>query len=394
MAASTEDEQKAILVNNEGMELANEGKYAEAEKKFHSAADLAPSHYLIQCNFGFVLMKLGRLVEAIQHLEKSTQLKSDFPLSWLNLGVAQQARGDAKSAIVSFEKYVSLSQPSEEVERIKGQLTLLKEESSIKTGDTSNTDYVASITARNKLRWPKSRMPVKVYIKPANGLQNFKPEYQDLLKKAFDDWVTAAAGNISVSYVDSAKNADITAEWTNDTQGIVNLAEGGDTQFAGDGQGMEKAHIRLLLLDPKPQKLTPSLVRWITMHEVGHALGLLGHSPDPADIMYVNQPTTDSMAELTARDTTTIRKFYTTDLGDSWLSLNDAGIEAVDKGEYALAVKNYEKSIALAPSEGAPRKNLIRAHYSWAISLIKKGDMKGPEEHFKKALDLEMKNKD
>jgi predicted Zn-dependent protease len=43
-------------------------------------------------------------------------------------------------------------------------------------------------------------------------------------------------------------------------------------------------------------------------HEMGHALGIAGHSPNPEDIMYALAPSTSQ--KLTDRDRETLRKLY------------------------------------------------------------------------------------
>ncbi len=393
-AASDADKAKAISIHNEGVALSEAGDFKGAAEKFALAVQLDPDNAPIEGNYGYALMKLGKLDEAIIHLERSTKLNDGYPLAWANLGTTLAGKGDTQGAIKALEKYIALSPPSEEIARVKAQVELLKTESTTTSGSATSNDYVSSITARNKLRWPKSRMPVTVFLKPGDGVAGFKPKYGELLKKAFSDWVSASKGSLTLEFVPSKDNASITTEWTTDTTGILNLSEGGDTKFRGDGEGLISTHIRLLTIDPKPQKLTPNIIRWITLHEVGHALGLLGHSTNPADIMFHSCPPQDGFVDLTARDTATIEKFYTSDLGASWLTLNDEGIKAVDREDFATAIKCYEQAIQLSPKSDAPRKNLVRAHYNWAITLLKKGDMKAPEEHFKKALEIEEKNPD
>ncbi len=45
----------------------------------------------------------------------------------------------------------------------------------------------------------------------------------------------------------------------------------------------------------------------VVTHELGHALGLLGHSPMRADLMFSE---TDETSRLSQRDINTIRKLY------------------------------------------------------------------------------------
>jgi len=232
-------------------------------------------------------------------------------------------------------------------------------------------------------------MPIKVFMKSGEGVENFKPEYETFLKDAFNQWVAASNGQLSVEFVKKAKDADITTEWTTDTTGVLNLSELGDTRYKCDGQGMASAMIRMLLVDPKPAKLTPVMVQWGALHEVGHAFGLLGHSRNPGDVMFSVYPANAENPKLTARDVATIQKFYAEDLGDTWLSLNDAGNIAAKNGDYALAITQYEKSVALKPESNVPTQNLIRANYNQALYLLQKGDTKSPDQYFRRALELE-----
>jgi predicted Zn-dependent protease len=49
------------------------------------------------------------------------------------------------------------------------------------------------------------------------------------------------------------------------------------------------------------------------LHEMGHALGIWGHSPDPGDTMYAR--VTHETPQLSDRDRNTLRKLYARPIG-------------------------------------------------------------------------------
>lgn len=373
-------------INNQAVNLLNNKQSAKAAELFAEADRLQPNDPSIETNLGYALLLCGRLDESLTHLQHAAQIRPDFSAAWLDMGLVFEQKADTPNAIKAFEHFVAVEKASPERTRIQAHLADLKAEEKRDVKDTSTTDYLLSITSQNQLRWPKERMPVKVFIADGTKLTGYKPQYLDELKQAFSDWKTEAGDRLTYVFVPLESNADITVNWSNDLHDVASIAEGGDTKFRGNGKGMDKAMIKLLLIDPAPQKLTPELMRWITLHEVGHAFGLLGHSRTPQDIMYATTHGTESMPSLSARDGETIRKFYDTDLTQNWLTLNDEGIEASQNGDYAAALEKYSQALQLKPDADAPRNNAVRAHYKWAIELINKGDMKSPESHFKQAL--------
>lgn len=65
--------------------------------------------------------------------------------------------------------------------------------------------------------------------------------------------------------------------------------------------------VNLDLIDARDPKTRYLLLQNVVTHELGHALGLLGHSPNKEDMMYSQ---TDENSKLTQRDINTIRELY------------------------------------------------------------------------------------
>jgi len=65
--------------------------------------------------------------------------------------------------------------------------------------------------------------------------------------------------------------------------------------------------INLDLIDKKDADIRYLTLRNIVAHELGHAIGLLGHSPNNGDLMF---PITDEHSRISERDLNTIKRLY------------------------------------------------------------------------------------
>ena len=382
---------QAIELYNRSLEPLNSGEYLKAIDLLKAASDLYNDQPLIQNNYGLALLKIGDTEEALIHLLKAICCTNPPAIAWLNLGNAYETKSQYKEAIESFEKYIFLAQNSPDLARIKAHVEMLKGElKSSSNEENAEDNYLAAVTQKVKLRWPRQKMPIKVYIDNGADVQGMKVDYATLLQKAFDDWLAAASEYLNIVYVNNANQADITTRWTNNLNEVVSLAEGGDTKYQGNGKGLNHVSITILTVNPSPSiKLSPNMINWIAHHEVGHAFGLLGHSPSINDIMYFSAPQADKVPLLSQRDKQTLNLLYSRNLGPTMLSLNDEGIEAAKKGNYQLAIKKYTEALVLEPSATIPKSNLVRAEYALAVQFAKEGKLLQSEQLFQNALAIE-----
>lgn len=181
-------------------------------------------------------------------------------------------------------------------------------------GDASGQHYMAEVTEMGHLIWPLERMPLKVFIEDGSGTEGYRQYYQDFMRKAFNEWQNTSNGKISWREVSSPQQADIICTWTSNAKPRGPGVEAGETKST---IGVNRLTGQQNIIRANISVLTSLLGRSFSdtdtyktcLHEVGHAIGMEGHSNTPSDIMYpmLNSAQTPYLKE---RDINTIAALY------------------------------------------------------------------------------------
>lgn len=160
-------------------------------------------------------------------------------------------------------------------------------------------------------RWPASYLPVRVYAEPVGELQDNTVVAKQLWENAF------RCGELRMTLTSDSTQADIIMR----NPPVLPPAAGAVVVAAdsvGACRGVTQFDTLNTALDaPMHVYVSPvstdsvavaGCYHFVTAHELGHALGLLSHSPDVADLMYP-QPRRRS---LTPADKYTIQQLYHT----------------------------------------------------------------------------------
>ena len=117
---------RALALNDQGMRLYKERKYAEAANKFTEASGLDPTSALIANNAGFALHKSGEYEDAVRWFEKAIQLDPKRAVAYLNLGDADVKLKRDAQAKQAYEKFLELAPSSKSAAEVKEKLKALQ----------------------------------------------------------------------------------------------------------------------------------------------------------------------------------------------------------------------------------------------------------------------------
>lgn len=170
----------------------------------------------------------------------------------------------------------------------------------------STGTYIDEILAERDsslARWPaRIDKPIRVWISSGSDVAGWKDEFPDRVRAAFDEW-TSLDIPVRFVFVTDSSQADVRVHWIDH----FDTAISGKTLWARDRSWwIVNGNITLALHHNGGEPLDDSAVKAITLHEVGHLLGL-DHTLDTSNIMTARVRVRD----LSTADRATMQLLYT-----------------------------------------------------------------------------------
>jgi tetratricopeptide (TPR) repeat protein len=223
-------------------------------------------------------------------------------------GKADAAAADFKKARRLYKEYLKTSPDDMRIQWLVEDVDYqLVRKSSF---GVRGKDYLAAV---DRHLWKKEQSPLKVYIDDSSDT-GFDAPLRARLKTAFQQWLPENSKMwLQYTAVDNADEANIVIARVDNFDDLPSGA-GGQTTYeyneeGNPASGVKKVIIRMFCASPAADQLTARTIDRLyslCLHEIGHALGLDGHSPNGQDIMYWKAPG----LQLSARDTATLAKLY------------------------------------------------------------------------------------
>lgn len=310
--------QEAYQAIEKGQQLLHSNNNADAIEMLKKAISLAPNVPDIHNNLGIALAKTGQSDAAIQEFELARKLNPGLDAPWISLGGMYQSTGQIGKAIEAYKGFLQRFPTHRDATKISSLVQGLEKEYArekafqASTGNAEPTnDYLRDVTQQGTIRWSAQKMPLKVFIAPGTGVPNYVPEMGETLKKSFADWAQVSGGLLSFALVDSPQKADIECSWTNDPTRFKNIAEAGETLLFSNKSGLVKGKVTFLTVPLVAElPLTINRMRSICLHEVGHVIGMAGHTSNPQDAMFHTMAVADQWRDLAQRDANTVVRLY------------------------------------------------------------------------------------
>jgi hypothetical protein len=160
------------------------------------------------------------------------------------------------------------------------------------------------------IRWQKRQMPLRVYLTaPPDAIFENPEAIHDSVRDGVLDWSDVAGPGLpSFVFVDDIGEADIPIVWAEEPDGGWYVAH---CVSSVDRLQRRFGVSRILITGRWGEGRIADLhdIYNAVLHEMGHGLGLAGHSPDPGDVMYPSVSGRKGQG-LSARDRATLTALY------------------------------------------------------------------------------------
>lgn len=218
--------------------------------------------------------------------------------------------------------------------------------------DISSVDYGSNylnyaIDSNGKLvRWNKNK--ITVYVSNS--------AYRNAIYNALSRYNTVFEGFFTFYLAQNRENSDIKIDIvdhfdSNENKDSIYMAGITNNSFSGSDKHLTNSVIQILSKKPNSNKrVTNSEVYRVALHELGHAVGIIGHSPNSKDIMYA----TANISDFSERDKATIKLMY---------SGNDEIIKKETRNFAQTKLQEAEHYAQKSPNKAISWVNLGRVYY-------------------------------
>ncbi len=304
---------------NQAYDLAQAGNNEQAINLLKQALAIDPSDLDAHMNMSAALIALKRYDEALSECTTTLKLDPKEEKAYANYLGAAIGSNHMDDALRVGQEYLKRFPHGEVHTVMANEVTAVKEEikhraniKGVMAPPGAPDNYLYLVTPKGKQHWIPQTMPLRVYIAPGQSYQGFTPEFQQILIGSFLAWQNATHGLVRFMPVDDPRLANIECGWADSAYNLSLAAEAGQAVVHGSINNI--SHVEITMLTCRPElpnkKISMSLVQQVSLHEIGHALGIAGHSDNAQDIMFCATDSNVEHVQLSQRDIDTLMLLY------------------------------------------------------------------------------------
>ncbi len=163
-------------------------------------------------------------------------------------------------------------------------------------------DYFSQVTPTDAGYFVWTQFPIKVYLQPISTFPKASQAWTDAALQAVQDW----SAYLPLQVVSDSNSADITIWWSDPNRRITGRIRSAETRYElyVNQFGVLSHRFTIFI---RPRQMPKSILAAIR-HELGHALGIWGHSPLETDALYFSQ--VRNPPNISIRDVNTLKRVY------------------------------------------------------------------------------------
>lgn len=277
----------------------------------HKASPTDPTRIMF---VGNCYNELGEYPKAIDYFQLAMRTGGVSAVLAGNMSDTYQKMGENSKALYWMQVNCALDPAEARNPKNLAIIKKLQDPLSNPTAPPNAPDYLQGLAESHI--WQKNLVPIRVYVPKDQKLASIHAEFRKAVKESLDQWCTAIGGAITYKFVDSPTQATLVCAYTDDPRQVRSdheIGTNGNTEvhIAKDSNAIDRTST-VILIAPVPggTGFSTNTIAKVCLHELGHAMGLHGHSSNNHDVMFFLADTPSVPLQLSDRDKRTIKKLY------------------------------------------------------------------------------------